>query len=359
MTPADDLLNFITSVSGDSFLKVEENLGDGYVRLKVSEAERRQAKHDIRCSEDVVVELLRNSRDAHAGRVFLANSREGNLRTFTLIDDGVGIPTAMQERVFEPRVTTKLETMVVDHWGVHGRGMALYSIKSNAAEARICLSDLHRGTALTVVTDAAVLGERADQSTWPVLERDESGMSRVARGPHNVVRRVVEFALEHPGLDVYLGTPTEILATMTGVAKRDLDSSDLLFCDDLTRLPVWQRPAAAADAGELTDIANELGLAVSERTAHRLLAEEIAPLPTVLAAANGQERPPAASANPDIYRDRRGLKIHHSDLTAFSTALEAAFDTLAERYYLHLRCAPRITVGKEDIRVRFDVEKED
>jgi hypothetical protein len=359
MTPADDLLNFITSVSGDSFLKVEENLGDGYVRLKVSEAERRQAKHDIRCSEDVVVELLRNSRDAHASRIFLANSREGDLRTFTLVDDGVGIPTPMQERVFEPRVTSKLETMVVDNWGVHGRGMALYSIRSNATDARVCASDLHKGTALTVITDAAVLGERADQSTWPVVERDEHGTSRVARGPHNVVRRVVEFALEHPGLDVYLGTPTEILATMAQVAKQELDSSELLFCDDLTRLPVWQRPAAAADAAELTDLAGELGLAISERTAHRLLADEIEPLQTVLATAHGQVKPAAPTSGPDIYRDRRGLKIHHTDLSAFSAELEAAFDALAARYYVHLKCAPRITVGKDDIRVRFEIEKED
>ncbi len=360
MAPADDLLSFITSVSGDSFLKVEENLGDGYVRLKVSEAERRQAKHDIRCSEDVVVELLRNSRDAHASRIFLSNSREGDLRTFTLVDDGVGIPAVMQERVFEPRVTSKLETMVVDHWGVHGRGMALYSIRCNAADARVCLSELHKGTALTVVTDATVLGERADQSSWPTLERDEAGLSRVVRGPHNVVRRVVEFALEHAGLDVYLGTPTEILATMIEVARRDLDSSELLFCDDLSRLHVWQRPAGAAEAGELTDLADSLGLTVSERTAHRLLAGEIAPLQTVLATASGSiKQPPAGATDPDIYRDRRGLKIHHSDLSAFSTELEAAFDSLAERYYLHLKSAPRITVGREDIRVRFDVEKED
>ena len=359
MTPSDDLMSFVTSVSGDAFLKVEENLGDGYVRLNVSEAERRQAKHDIRCAEDVVVELLRNSRDAHASRIFLANSREGNLRTFTLIDDGVGVPTTMHERVFEPRVTSKLETMVVDHWGVHGRGMALYSIRSNAAEARVCASDLHRGTALTVVIDATTLSERADQSTWPVLERDESGMSRVVRGPHNVVRRVVEFALEHPGLDVYLGTPTEMLATMVTVARRELDSPELLFCDDLTRLPVWQRPAAAADAGELTDIAEGLGLPISERTAHRLLGDEIVPLQTVLATAVGQERPTSAATTPDIYRDRRGLKIHHSDISSFSSELESAFDTLAERYYLHLKCAPRITVGKDDIRVRFEVEKED
>ena len=359
MTPSDDLLNFITSVSGDSYLKVEENLGDGFVRLKVSEAERRQAKHDIRSAEDVVIELLRNSRDAHADRIFLANSREGDLRTFTIVDDGVGIPAPMQERVFEPRVTSKLETMVIDHWGVHGRGMALYSIRSNVSEARVCLSDLHKGTAMTVTADISALSERADQSTWPVIERDESGISRVARGPHNVIRRVVEFALEHPGLDVYLGTPTEILATMAQVAKRDLDTSELLFCDDLSCLPVWQRPAATADAGELTDVAEGLGLTVSERTAHRLLGDEIAPLQSVLATALGQERQPAAAAKPDIYRDRRGLKIHHADLSAFSAELEAAFDTLAARYYLHLKSAPHVTVGRDDIRVRFDVEKED
>jgi hypothetical protein len=48
MNSSDELLNFVSSVSGDTFLKVEETFGDGYVRLKVSEAERRQAKHDIR-----------------------------------------------------------------------------------------------------------------------------------------------------------------------------------------------------------------------------------------------------------------------------------------------------------------------
>ena len=203
MTPADDLLSFVTSVSGDSFLKVEENLGDGYVRLKVSEAERRQAKHDIRCVEDVIVELLRNSRDAHADRIFVANSREGSVRTFTLVDDGVGIPQPMQDRVFEPRVTSKLETMVVDHWGVHGRGMALYSIRSNAQDARVCLSDLHKGTALTVVTDVSALPERTDQSTWPQLERDEAGIiARGRKGP------TTSFA-------AWSSSPSSILASMS------------------------------------------------------------------------------------------------------------------------------------------------
>jgi hypothetical protein len=61
---AERLIDFISSVSGDAYLKVEETLGDGYVRLRVSEAERRQAKHDIRSFE----ELPRRSRAANLRR---------------------------------------------------------------------------------------------------------------------------------------------------------------------------------------------------------------------------------------------------------------------------------------------------
>ena len=78
---ADDLIDFVESVSGDAHLAVEERLGDGFVRLKTAEAERRQAKHDIRCVEDVVIEMLRNTRDAHATSIFLATSREGRMKT--------------------------------------------------------------------------------------------------------------------------------------------------------------------------------------------------------------------------------------------------------------------------------------
>jgi hypothetical protein len=359
MTPSDELLNFVSSVSGDTFLKVEENFGDGFVRLKVSEAERRQAKHDIRGVEDIVVELLRNSRDAHARRIFLATAREADRRTLSVIDDGVGVPPAMVERIFEPRVTSKLDSMVMDQWGVHGRGMALFSIKSNAAEARITATGSHRGAALFVATESQTLAERADQSTWPTLERLEDGSWKIARGPHNIVRRVVEFSLEYPGVEVFLGTPTEIVTTMVTIARSDRDASDLFFVDDLAKLPVWQRCAAASDAGELVDICEEIGVGISERTAHRVLAGELQPLQPVRAIVTKTTKQPAESVGPDIYRDRRGLKIHHADLTAFRGELEKAFDLIAERYYLHLRCEPKISVGKDDIRVRFEVDKED
>ena len=359
MTPDDSLLNFVSAVSGEAYLKVEETLGDGYVRLLVSEAERRQAKHDIRTVEDAVVELLRNSRDAHARRIFLASGRDGDMRTLTLIDDGIGIPAAMHDRVFEPRVTSKLDTMVIDRWGVHGRGMALFSIRSNAVEARVVTSGPHKGSAMAVVTDATQLAERADQSTWPAVERDDTGALKVARGPHNIVRRVVEFAVEHPGVEIFIGTPTEILATLSALAKRELDASELLFCDDVNRLPVWQRPAAAADAEELADIAASLALPISERTAHRVLGKEIAALRPVLEQVAGTTELSPEPAMPDIYRDRRGLRLHHSDVAEFQRELESAFDKIADRYYLHLKCSPKITVGKDDIRVRFEVEKED
>jgi len=354
----DSLIDLVSAVSGEAYLKVEENLGDGFVRLRVSEAERRQAKHDIRSFEDVVVEMLRNARDAHAQRIFVATARDGDTRLLVMIDDGVGIPEGMQERVFEPRVTSKLETMVMDRWGVHGRGMALFSVRSNVSKAVVAASGTHKGASMVIAADTTQLSERADQSSWPALERDEAGILRVVRGPHNIIRRVLEFACEHPEVDVFLGSPVEVLATLHSLSKDSLDTSDLLFCDDVDRLPVWQRAGAASDAVELVSIGESVGLAVSERTAHRILSSELGCLEPVIALASAEEEP-LRHPGPDIYRDRRGLKIHHSDMTEFKRDVTAAFDRLAERYYVHLRGEPRVSVGREGITVRFDIDKED
>ena len=162
-----------------------------------------------------MVELLRNSRDAHARRIFLASGREGDSARFTVVDDGVGIPSGMRDRVFEPRVTSKLETMVVDHWGVHGRGIALVSIRSNASNARVAAFP----TSTRAPRDG---GSRLFQlaASEPISPPGPSWSAtkyrpvRVARGPHNIVRRVVEFSVDTPVLMLYFGSPTEIVATM-------------------------------------------------------------------------------------------------------------------------------------------------
>ena len=101
---------------------------------------------DIRSSEDIVLELLRNSRDAHSRNIFLAVSRNEDEPVLTIVDDGDGVPSSMHAKIFEPRVTSKLNTSHVDKWGYHGRGMALYSIAANSDFAGILLSEPGKGT---------------------------------------------------------------------------------------------------------------------------------------------------------------------------------------------------------------------
>ena len=48
------LEQFIHSVSGDQYFRVEDDLGNGFVRLRAAEAQRRQALQDIRSFEDVI-----------------------------------------------------------------------------------------------------------------------------------------------------------------------------------------------------------------------------------------------------------------------------------------------------------------
>ena len=273
---SDDLLGFVASMGGERALRVEENLGEGYVRLRVAEAERRQAKHDVRCVEDIVIEMLRNARDAGARHIYVATTREGDLRSLVMIDDGSGIPEDMQDRIFEARVTSKLESVHMDRWGVHGRGMALFSVKENAVSAAVASSGVGLGSSIKVVTDATQLSERRDQSTWPFVGVDEDGVQSCVRGPHNIIRTCCDFALEERGTcEVYLGSPAEIAATARMRAASSVDGADLLFIDSLSELPVLERLKVAADASELLDVCRALGLEMSERTAHRIVGGQI------------------------------------------------------------------------------------
>ncbi len=353
----DDLIGFVSRVSGEDHLKIEENLGAGYVRLRVSEAQRRQAKHDIRAVEDIVIEMLRNARDAGATKIFLATTKEENSRHITIIDDGNGIPVGMQNQIFEPRVTSKLESMIVDQWGVHGRGMALYSIRENARVAKVVTSRENLGSSFYVNIDLEAVTEKADQSSWPSLEKDEVGVPFIARGPHNILRNTLEFALEYRDIDVYLGSPTEVAGTLYQIGHRDLDDQVLLFCDDIETLPVYVRPATCSDASDLTDICDSLGLPISERGAHRILAGDIRPLRPAISKL--LSRPSSSGPEEvDILKDRRGLKIASDDIESFSRSMENAFEYLAGKYYLSLRDIPHVTVSKDCIRVRFDIDKD-
>lgn len=354
MAESSELLDFVARVVGEESMRVEETLGDGFVRLRVSEAERRQAKHDIRWVEDAVVEILRNARDAGATRIYLATSREGAERQITCIDNGHGIPESLQERVFEARVTSKLDTLTMDKWGVHGRGMALFSIRHNALETRVCRSGIDKGTALFARFDTSVLSEKADQSSWPRIGKDDEGRLGALRGPHNIIRTTVDFALEcKGGVEVYLGSPTDIAATLMTHGKSLYDDS-LANEADVLQTPVCASLSWASDALTLMNRAADVGLAISERTAYRIFRGDIEPLEPVASMALGQGRCPGEV---DLLKDRRGLKVQPDDVEDFSQALQGAFDLLAERYYLGLKEKPRIKIGREAIVVTFEIDK--
>ena len=364
MSGSADLASFVSTMGGERALRVEENLGEGYVRLRVAEAERRQAKHDVRCVEDAVIEMLRNARDAGARHIYVATTREGDLRATTMLDDGSGIPADMHERVFEARVTSKLDSVHMDHWGIHGRGMALFSIRENAVSAEVVSSAPGKGSAIRVVTDATALPERADQSSWPTVEAGEDGSLACVRGPHNIVRTCCEFALEErSSCEVYLGSPAEVVATARARAAQSVDGSELLFIDSLDDLPVLERLRAAADASELRSQAASLGLEMSERTAHRIVSGQIRPLRRPGGGGGrrppGGPPPPAARRAAPPARDRRGLRISREDVEEFSRALERDFALLGERYYLSLSSDPRVKVGRRRITVTFDLEEGD
>lgn len=354
-----DLANFVANMGGERALRVEENLGEGYVRLRVAEAERRQAKHDIRCAEDIVIEMLRNARDAGARNIYVATAREGNVRTITMLDDGSGIPADMQERVFEARVTSKLESIHMDRWGVHGRGMALYSVKENALSAQVMTSDRGKGSSIRVMTDTTALDERADQSTWPTTGQDDDGNFTCVRGPHNIVRTCCEFGLEERGTcEVYLGSPAEIAATARARANQSVDNADLLFIDDIQELPVLERFKVAADAAELLKVSQAAGLEMSERTSHRIVSGQIKPLRSVVARLThkGQAVGPKEI---DLHRDHRGLKLSDKDIKEFTHLLEKDFSFIAQRYYVNLSQDPKVRVGHGKITVTFELNDPD
>lgn len=352
------LETFIENLVGDSHLRVEQDFGGGYVRLKTSEAQRRQAVQDIRSSEDILIELLRNSRDAGATHIFVATAKEGDRRSLVVLDDGSGIPAAMHEHVFEPRVTSKLETAHLDKWGMHGRGMALYSISVNSESAAVAASQPGMGTALRVVTDTTKLGEKADQSTFPLFEKQESGTFSM-RGPKNLLRTAAEFALEHRGqVTVFLGSPAEIAATVYAFALAHTTPSQRAFEGGEGR-PLAMRPAFCSDPAALADCATGFGMDISERTARRIFDGDLEPVPHLLlrlqeeSFAPKQKRERRSSA----VRDGRRLKVEEEDLALLSCSVEAAYRSLAERYFLAPDVAPDISVGREAITITIPIEK--
>ena len=362
--PTQDLTDFIEQVTGESHLRVEDDLGDGFVVLKVSEAERRQARHDVRSTEDIVIEMLRNARDAHARHIFLATSKEGNERRLTMIDDGDGIPQHMVKRIFDARVTSKLDSVHIDTWGVHGRGMALYAVRLNSKAASVVATKLGGGTSFVIETDTTKLPEKVDQSSMPSFLLNESG-TVVVRGTRNVNRIVAEFAyVDKENCSVYLGSPVEIAATLWEFGCALLPTSTRAFCENPEEIDVCKRLALASDPSEFSALASSIGLELSERSARRIMDGEIASLAPFVESLNVQK--PTSNAKKPKKRGAKeiaqlsnapGLKLSNSEKNQLASALREAFEPLAESYYLNPEVEVSVTVRNGAIHLSIPLDE--
>lgn len=221
MQNSSDIKRFLSELKLKDSLNIEEDLGDGYVRLKISEAERRQALQDINCVEDIIVELLRNSRDAGTRNIFIGTKKiEDKRRKIYFIDDGNGIPPNLQNLIFQSRVTSKLENGIKDPYGFHGRGMALFSIKLNVDEISIVFSDRSKGASFYIDIDLLKIPEKKDQSVVPQIIKMDGDLSIIG-GVNNIIKTIIEFQLQNRDINFFYGSPTQILTTMREVIRKD------------------------------------------------------------------------------------------------------------------------------------------
>lgn len=340
---ADGLSAFIEESIGDEHIRIDEDFGRGFVRLKSSEAQKRQAAQDIRCSEDVLIELLRNSRDAGARNIFIATAKGEDKRTIVVVDDGQGIPEEMFSRIFEPRVTSKLDTSHMDTWGLHGRGMALYSIEVNTESAEIAMSEVGCGASIKVVSDTSKLDEKADQSTFPRFELVDS--KHMMRGPKNLIRTAVEFALEHRGeVNVFMGSPAEAISTMYAYGCSTIPASKRAFSSNIASETIFKRLSFSPDPASLVVSSALLGLEISERTARRIMDGKIKSLPTLMDMLASKAFPSASASSKsksarrdDLLRaDAHARTIHldEDDESQIRDGVAELFKDIAHRYYL-------------------------
>lgn len=344
------LTDFVDTVAQDSHLRVDKDLGDGFFKLRESEAQRRQAKQDIRCSEDIVVEMLRNSRDANAENIYLATNTQENNRYFIVIDDGDGVPESHSSMIFKPYVTSKLNTMTTDMWGVHGRGMALYSIKENSREARVLNSGKGRGCSIYVRTRTDELKEKTDQSTFPSFKVNEN-KELVVRGPKNILRITSEFAIENrKQVNVFIGSPAEIAATI----YKNHKANNSVFGNPTNDTKLVDLLSYSSDTKEFTEYAASIGLIISERTSRRIMDGEVNPQCTILDKITFDKNNKIITIKNPITRFNK-IKISKKDQVVLQEAVKDAFSQVGEKYYLNTDIEPKMTIRRGKANISFEI----
>ena len=242
------------------------DLGRGFARLTGTEGLRRSPRR-LRCVEDALLELLRNSRDAGARNIYVASSlRARRYRTLVVIDDGRGIPETHKHLIFEPGVTTRhLAPVAYPDQNdashdvlLHGAGLSLYHIKNASLSAEVLSAS--SPTAIRVLFDTRTLPEKSLQS---------GARPSKTNLPATLVKFVEQAATNRPRL--YYASPARILARLLDhrIIHKDGDSK-----------ATWR----------LREAARELGLEMSLRTVQRVIAQEVLAADEVVRSGAGAEQ---------------------------------------------------------------------
>jgi hypothetical protein len=377
-----DYEKFFSELNIKNDLKIEEDLGNGFVRLKISEAERRQALQDINCVEDIVVELLRNSRDAGSRNIFLATKKIADKkRLIYCIDDGTGIPEIFHDLIFQSRVTSKLEDGVKDPYGFHGRGMALFSVKLNVDDIKITYSDSQRGTCIYIEIDIGKIPEKKDQSMMPQVIENEGSLS-ITGGVRNIIRTIAEFAIENDDINIYLGSPTQVISTIRQTYKNVFREAAKKL-EDVKEIKDFFKTSnlKLVELLSLTDNYNSLGqllieyfnMDISDRGLQRITYNEIDALKTVDSMFSGIEHTGNGSLSAEEKKSgkppEQKLKLYDElklsnrfkdeEISYIIGVLEKEIEKLGSKYFITVEDDIEFKRSNNTIDIRINLKQKD
>lgn len=249
------------------------DLGSGFVRLGGSEVPRR-VRSPLSTAEDVLAALLDNALQAGARNIYVASSlSRRRFRTLTVIDDGPGIPASHAKSVFDPGVTSRLQGS--SH---SAAGMSLHHIRSVAVEAT--LKHPKNPTSFTVVLDTNAVPEKTLQSL---------GKASTHRAARNLLTTALQTTQKHANNpdetpSIYYASPSSILAT--------------LLHNRIMQIRSEGSGLGGVTIGDLAGWGREVGVAVSTRTARRILSGDITPVSPLSSSLVGGSGAVGGGANP-------------------------------------------------------------
>lgn len=251
--------------------------------------------------------------------------------------------------------------------------MALYSISVNSDEAFVANSDSGKGCAIQVKCNTKKLGEKRDQSTFPEFFVNEAS-ELVIRGPKNILRTCCEFAVESRGkTNVYVGSPVEIASTLYNLSKKNSDLNQI-FKEPTEQTRLVDLLGFSSDVHDFKLYAKELNIALSKRTARRIMDGDIKPQTSILeriTAKGIQSKTDGLDKNApvfdifDIKKIHRAkpkkniIKLETADKEALVEAVRTSFSKIAGKYYLNPNVNPAFKTKSNKVSISFDMEELD